>query len=464
MLDQVLQHIDRQRETAVEGLKQLLAIESISAQPDHTDDCRRCAGFLGKNLEQLGLSVQIHETGGHPIITARNQHQKDRPTVLLYGHYDVQPAQPLEQWTTPPFQPVIRNDANGFPSIFARGASDDKGPIWAHVQAIAAWQKQAGQLPVNLIVLFEGEEEIGSKNLENFIHSHRQWLQADVALISDTAQFARNLPAIVYGLRGLVYLEVFLTGASHDLHSGLFGGAVPNPANVLCQMLASLHDENGRVTVAGFYDDVVELSAQERALWGRLPVDEARFFQEIGLAAGYGEAGFTSVEQRWARPTLDINGLTAGYQGAGAKTVIASVASAKFSCRLVPNQDPEKIERSVKQHLMNLCPPMMKIEFASHGASPGILVPHDSQAVKLASQAIEIGFGHQAVLMREGGSIPVVGLIQQELGIDTLLVGFGLPDDRIHSPNEKLDLGSFYNGIRTAAALYERLSHLNKRK
>ncbi len=460
MLDDVLKEVESRKGEAVEGMKAFLSIPSVSARPEHAADCRRCAGWLAGRLGDAGLAAEVRESGGHPIVLARNDHKAGRRTVLLYGHYDVQPVEPLELWESPPFEPCLREDASGHRAVYARGSSDDKGQVWAHVEAIGAWTRGAGELPVNLTVLIEGEEEIGSENLERFVREHREKLRADVAVISDTAQFARGVPAIVYALRGLVYLEVFLTGPSHDLHSGLFGGAVVNPANVLCEMLGDLHDGDGRVMIPEFYEDVVELTEAEREMWRRLPYDEKAFFSAIGLKGGNGEAGYSGIERRWARPTCDINGLTAGYQGAGAKTVIGSTASAKISCRLVPNQDPAKIEASLKEYLRSRCPSTVKIKFAGHGASPGVLVPHDSRAIELAGEALLIGFGQKPTLMREGGSIPVVGLIKRELGIDTLLVGFGLPDDRIHSPNEKMDLVSFHQGVRTAAALYERLTKL----
>ncbi len=458
-LNAVLDQIAQRRSAAVEELKRLLEIPSVSANPDHADDCRRCAEWLGDCLTQAGLKVEIAPTPGQPIVLARNGHQLGRPTVLLYGHYDVQPPEPLDLWTSPPFVPTIRDDGTGHQAIFARGAVDDKGQIWAHIEAIRAWQANGG-LPVNLIVLLEGEEETGSTNLEQFILDHTADLQADIAVISDTAQFARGIPAITYGLRGLLYIEVFLTAADHDLHSGMFGGAVPNPANILSEMLGSLHDYDGHVTVAEFYDDVIQLSPEERQMWQQLPFDEEAFYKSLGLVEGYGEAGYTALERRWARPSLDVNGITSGYQGPGAKTIIPSKASAKLSCRLVPNQDPAKILPWLEKHLRDRCPSGVKIEFKHYGASPAVLVPHDSQAIQLASEAVETGFGVKPTLIREGGSIPVVGLLKKELGIDTLLVGFGLPDDRVHSPNEKFDLEALYNGTRTAAVLYQRLTEL----
>ncbi len=464
MLDRVLTTIESRRHQSLAALSEFLSIPSVSAKPDHVAHIQQCAQWLADQLRFAALEVSIMSTGaaekhGNPIVVAKNKHVAGRPTVLLYGHYDVQPPEPLEEWTTPPFTPTVRPDPAGFPAVYARGAADDKGQVWCHVEAILAWQAHGG-VPVNLIMLIEGEEEVGSHHLGDFIRENKQHLKCDIAVISDTNQFARNVPAITYGLRGLVYEEVFLTGPSHDLHSGMFGGAVPNPANVLCEMLASLHDKNGRITIPGFYDDVVSLSQRERELWASLPFNEQQFLGELGIPSGNGEAGFTSLERRWARPTLDINGMTSGYQGPGAKTVIPSKASAKVSMRLVPHMDPVKVQRAFRQALRDRCPANCKLEFTSYGTSPAVLVPIDNPATKLAAEALEIGFGTTPTFMREGGSIPVVGLLKKELGVDTLLIGFGLPDDRVHSPNEKFDLGALYNGSRTAAALYAKLANL----
>ena len=379
--------------------------------------------------------------------------------MLIYGHYDVQPPEPLEQWTSPPFQATVRKTDAGTDALYARGAADDKGQVWCHVEAILAWQAHGG-LPINLTLMVEGEEEIGSDNLEAFVKQHREALKADIAVISDTNQFARGVPAITYGLRGLCYAEVFITGPSHDLHSGLFGGAVPNPANVLCEVLGSLLDKDGRVTIDGFYDDVTPLTDAERAIWKKLPFTDEEFARGVGIPHGNGEKGFSSLERKWARPTCDVNGITTGYQGPGAKTVIPSTASAKVSMRLVPKQDPAKIQRAFEQTIRSRCPDNVKVRFEWHGASEPVLVSIDSRPTQLAAEALRRGFGKEPTFMREGGSIPVVGLIKRELGIDTLLVGFGLPDDRIHSPNEKLDLDALYAGTRTAAALYEQLAKL----
>ncbi len=461
MLDRVLQTIDAERAESLGRLKDFLRIPSVSTKPDHARHMTECAEWLRWELDNIELDAKVMPTGGHPIVLAKNAHKPGRPTVLIYGHYDVQPPEPLELWTTPPFEPTVRDGA-----IYARGAADDKGQVWAHVQALSAWQREGkeagagGGLPINVTFLIEGEEEVGSENLERFVHEHREELRADIALISDTNQFAPGVPAVTYGLRGLCYMEVFLTGPDHDLHSGLYGGAVPNPANVLCELLGSLHDADGRVTLPGFYDDVVPLTAVEREAWKKLPFDEQEFAASLGLPQGSGEAGYSSLERKWARPTLDINGLTSGYQGPGAKTVIPSKASAKVSMRLVANMDPAKVQAIFEKSLRRRCPKNVRIEFKQHGLSGPVLVPIDGLATRLAGEALELGFGRKPTFMREGGSIPVVGLIKRELGIDTLLVGFGLPDDRIHSPNEKFGLDALHNGTRTLAALYEKLAKL----
>ena len=454
MTDAVLRTIDSRRADSLAGLQEFLRIPSISTKPDHSKDVSRCAAWLADRLSAAGLSAEIRATAGHPVVLARNAHQPGRPTVLLYGHYDVQPPEPLEKWTTPPFQPTVRDGA-----IYARGAVDDKGQVWAHVEAISAWQAHGG-LPVNLVMLIEGEEESGSEHLATFVRDNRELLRADIAVISDTGQFDRGVPAITYGLRGLVYCEVIVTGAGHDTHSGMFGGAIPNPANILCRLLATLHDGDGRVNLPGFYEGVRRLDQTERDAWRKLPFDEALWLAELGLTRGEGEAGFTTLERRWARPTCDINGLTSGYQGHGAKTIIPSTASAKVSMRLVDDQDPQKIVEAFERTLRERCPKSVKIEFLRHGASPAVRVPGEGKAMRLASEAVEAGFGVPPTLIREGGSIPVVGLIKSTLGIDTLLIGFGLPDDRVHSPNEKFDLDALHKGTRTAAVLYEKLASL----
>ena len=454
MIQDVLKQIDANREASVDGLKELLTIPSVSTKPEHKDDLRRCSAWIADKLNAMGLTAQVKPTGGHPAVVAKNEHKPGRPTIFFYGHYDVQPPEPLDKWLTPPFEPTLRDGA-----IYARGAVDDKGQVWCHLQAIAAWQRNGG-VPVNLTLLIEGEEEIGSDNLEKFVRDNRDYLKADVAVISDTNQYARGLPAITYGLRGLVYTEVFITGADHDTHSGLYGGAIPNPANILCQLLGGLHDADRKVTVPGFYDDVIPLSQAERDAWAKLPFDENQFLRDLKIDAPMGEKGYSAIERSWARPTCDINGITSGYQGHGAKTIIPSTASAKVSMRLVPNQDPVKIVESFEKMLRQRCPYGVKLEVQRHSGAPPVLVPREGKAMQLATEAVRDGFGQTPTLIRSGGSIPVVGLIKSTLGIDTLLVGFGLPDDRVHSPNEKFDLDALHSGTRTAAALYGRLGQL----
>jgi acetylornithine deacetylase/succinyl-diaminopimelate desuccinylase-like protein len=459
MLDRVLQTIDSRKDQSVAALKEWLAIPSVSTKPEHAPDMQRAAAWLADQLKFGGLDVSIMPTGGAPAVVAKNKHEKGRPTILLYGHYDVQPPEPLDLWTTPAFEPTVRKDENGFDAVYARGAVDDKGQVWCHVEAILAWQAHTG-LPINITLLIEGEEEIGSKHLDEFIHKNKDGLKADLCLISDTDQFARGLPAITYGLRGLVYEEIFVTGADHDLHSGGYGGAVPNPANALCKLIASLHNSDGSVNIAGFYDDVLKINDLEKSQWSKLPLDEKQYAKDLKLPSLSGEAGFTTLERIWARPTLDVNGLNSGYQGTGAKTVLPSKASAKVSMRLVPNQNAQKIRELFENAVRSRCPENVKIEFVNHGCAQPVIVPIDNRATQLAGEALQIGFGQQPAFQRCGGTIPVVGTMKSILGIDTLLVGFGLPDDRVHAPNEKFDLAALHHGTRTAAALYERLATL----
>src|SRR5687768_10075451 len=369
MLDDVLRTIDDRRDDSLAALKELLRIPSVSTKPEHAQDMVGAATWIADQLKLASLEVSVMPTGGHPCVVAKNRHEPGRPTVLFYGHYDVQPPEPLELWTSGPFEPTVRKDETGHDAVYARGAVDDKGQVWCHVEAVLAWQANGG-LPVNLTMLIEGEEEIGSEHLEGFVTKHRDALRADVAVVSDTNQFARGLPAITYGLRGLGYAEIFLTGPDQDLHSGMFGGAVPNPANVLCRLIASFHDDHGRVNIPGFYDDVVAVRHDERLLWKQLPFNEQEFAASVGIPHGSGEEGYTSIERKWARPTLDVNGITTGYQGAGAKTVIPSKASAKLSMRLVPNQDPAKVRESFERAVRERVPDNVKAEVKWHGAAP----------------------------------------------------------------------------------------------
>ncbi|MEM1012916.1 MAG: dipeptidase [Planctomycetota bacterium] len=458
-LEDVLESLDARRDAAEASLKEFLAIPSVSTKPEHAGDCRQAAQWLADQLDAAGLDTSVMETGsrtklGHPIVVAKNKHQPGLPTVLFYGHYDVQPPEPLDLWKTPAFEPDVRDG-----KVFARGAADDKGPVWAHADAIITYQAHGG-LPVNLIMLIEGEEENASENLEAFVKSYADQLKADVAVVSDTGQFGPGQPAITYGLRGLCYQEVTLTASNTDLHSGMFGGTVPNAGNELCKLIASLHDAEGRVTVDGFYDGIIELTDDERDAWKQLDFDEAGYFRDLGLAAGTGETGFTTIERKWARPTLDVNGITTGYQGDGAKTVIPAKASAKISMRLVPGQDWQDIGEKFRKTLQDRCPANCSLDFIDHGGIDASLLPKNSPAMDLAADAVEIGFGTKPVAIREGGSIPVGSLFKEALGLDTLFVGFGLPDDNLHAPNEKMDLDAFHAGRRTAAALYAKLAGL----
>ena len=451
MLQKVIETIEARRDASVAALKEFLAIPSISAKPEHNPDVARAAQWLADQLKFAAMDVCIMKTGGHPAVMAKNKFIAGRPTVLFYGHYDVQPAEPLEQWVSPPFEPVVRDGA-----IFARGAADDKGQVWAHVEAIMAWQAHGG-LPVNLIMLIEGEEETASPHLGEFLRRHREALSADIIVVSDTSQYARGMPAITYSLRGLVYMEVKITGPAYDLHSGLFGGAVPNPANVLCQLMAGLHLPDGKVNLPNFYDDVLPLSDRERQMWRELPSDDAALASELGLTALSGEAGFSTVERQWARPTCDINGIFGGYSGPGPKTVLPCKAGAKLSFRLVPGQDPKTVDRQFREHVAKVCPPGVTCEIITHHGAPAVLVDVDTPGVRAAARAVEAGFGTKPVFMREGGSIPVVGLIKQHLGVDTLLLGWGQNDDNLHGPNEKFSLADFHRGIKSAAHLLAEL-------
>ncbi len=432
-----------------------LRMASVSADAAYQKDVRRAADWIAGQFQTMGLKTQTHETAGHPIVYAESPAIPGAPTVLVYGHYDVQPPDPLNLWTTPAFEPT-RRDGN----IYARGATDDKGQVFTHVKSAEAWLKSVGQLPIQLKFLIEGEEEVGSHNLEPFIDAHRELLKADVVVVSDTSQFAKGQPAITYGLRGIVGFELRLTGPKRDLHSGTFGGAVANPANALVRLLSALHNDRGEVQVPGFYDDVEPISAREKAEFERLAFREADFCAQVGVRELFGESGYSTLERRWTRPTCDINGLTSGYQGEGSKTVLPSTASAKLTFRLVPKQDPAKIGAALEAMLRKLCPPGITLELLHRGGAPGVVVPLDSPFVAAAAAAIEQGFGKSPVYIREGGSIPVVATFKKSLGIDTLLLGWGLDDDNTHSPNEKFCLADFHRGIKASAHLWGKLGQL----
>jgi acetylornithine deacetylase/succinyl-diaminopimelate desuccinylase-like protein len=458
VLDSVLVWADKNRGRCLRNLTSFLSIPSISAQPEHARDIVVAAQWAADYLRTLGLAVEIVPTAQHPCVlatTPEGLYPPGAPHVLIYGHYDVQPPEPLELWTSPPFTPTVRGE-----ELFARGACDDKGQVHCHLAALMAWKEINHGFPCRITLLLEGEEEIGSPNLMTVVRAKREMLQdAKVLLISDTNMFADGVPSITYGLRGLIGVEFALHGAKTDLHSGMYGGTVANPAHALCAMIAKLHDAAGRITVPGFYDDVQPLTEAEQAMWRQLPHDDARYAAELGVKELFGEGGFSTLERKWARPTLEVNGLTSGYQGPGGKTVLPNRASVKITCRLVPNQDPEKLGGALVAYLQSLVPPGVTFELISQSTgSPPAITPIDSAAMAAASEAMEMAFGKKPVFQREGGSIPVVAWFKQALAIDAVLLGFGLPDDRIHAPNEKIDLRYYYGGIKCCAAMYELLA------
>ena len=434
-------------------LCEFLRIPSISADPACRGDMQQAAEWLADQFRRLRFTAEIIPTEGHPLVFAQSPNVPGAPTALVYGHYDVQPPDPLEKWTTKPFEPTKRGG-----NIFARGATDDKGQVFTHLKSVEAWITVEGRLPLNLKFLIEGEEEVGSMQLERYLAEHADRLACDCVVISDGSQFAPGIPAITYGLRGIAYYELHVTGPNRDLHSGSFGGSITNPANALCKIMAGLIDAKGRVTVLGFYDDVVPLSDRERQEMAALPFDEKKYFEQAGVSGAFGEVGYTSLERRSARPTFDICGLWGGYQGEGSKTVLPSTAGAKFSFRLVPNQDPTKIFPALQNKIAKLCPPGIKLELADVHSAPGVLVPLDSPYVEAAARAIEHAFGRRPVFTREGGSIPIVTTFHERLHADALLIGWGQEDDNCHSPNEKFSLADFHRGIKASAKLWEELA------
>lgn len=440
-------YLTEHRDEHLQQLMDLLRIPSVSALSEHKDDVRRAAEWLAAELRRIGLSrVEVMETGGHPVVYAERLDNPGGPTALIYGHYDVQPVDPLELWTTPPFEPDIREG-----KLYARGASDDKGQVFMHLKVIEALLAVEGKLPVNLKLLIEGEEEIGSENLERFIAGHKELLKADVVVISDTALYARGVPSLTYALRGLAALEVHVTGAKGDLHSGAFGGAAPNAAQALVQLLATLHRPEGGVAVAGFYDQVRPLTQEERDGFAALGFDEEKLKADLGVDALPGEPGYTALERLWARPTLEINGIFGGFQGEGTKTVIPARAGAKITCRLVPDQDPEQVLDAIEAHLKAHCPPGVKLEVRRMGGAPAAITPIDHPAIRAAMKALSDAYGAEARFVRTGGSIPIVSTFGSLLGTPCILMGFGLEEENFHAPNEHFHLENFDLGMR---ALY----------
>ncbi|MEN6449734.1 MAG: dipeptidase [Thermoguttaceae bacterium] len=447
------QYLDSHAARFEEELCEFLRIPSVSADPSHRQDMHRSADWVADQFRRLHFTTEIIPTAGHPMVYAQSPKVEGAPTALVYGHYDVQPPDPLDKWTTPPFEPA-RRDGN----LYARGATDDKGQLLTHVKGAEAWVTVEGRLPLNLKFLIEGEEEVGSESLEKYLHEHADKLACDCVVISDGGQFAPRIPAINYGLRGISYFELRVTGPNRDLHSGSFGGSVTNPANALAKIMAGLIDAQGRVTVPGFYSDVVPLTDRERAEYAALPFSEKEYFESVGVKEGVGEVGYTALERRWARPTFDINGLWSGYQGEGAKTVLPATAGAKFSFRLVPNQNPAKISAALKQRIADLTPPGITTELIELQGAPGVMMSLDSPYVEAAARAIQHAFGRRPVFTREGGSIPIVTTFCQCLNAVALLIGWGQDDDNTHSPNERFCLADFHRGIKASAKLWEELA------
>ncbi len=455
-MDALFEHLAAHEARHVAELCEYVRFPSVSAQPQHAADLRACADWIAARCRGLGLDTRVHATPGNPIVVARTPRRRGarrRPTFLVYGHYDVQPPEPFGLWTTPPFEPTVRGR-----DLFARGASDNKGQHLAHLNALEAWQASGKELPCDLIFLIEGEEEVGSTSLQDFLRRHRRELACDAVVISDNGIPDLRHPSLTHALRGIAAIEVRIDGPARDLHSGIFGGSVENPAMALCRLLGALRDARGRITVPGFYDDVRKLTAAERRQLARVPFSGAGYRRLLGVPQLFGEAGYTPIEQCTARPTLEINGLTSGYQGEGSKTIVPAWASAKLTLRLVPDQRPARVIAAVKRELQRLCPPTVRLTVRhGHGGEP-YLVPGDGPLARAALRAIERGFGHPALLTREGGSIPIVSAFRKHLGADTLLIGMALPDDNAHSPNEKFNLDAFAAGMRTSAALWPELA------
>jgi acetylornithine deacetylase/succinyl-diaminopimelate desuccinylase-like protein len=456
-MQRVIDYLQQNQRRFISELCDYVRFPSVSAQAQHRPDMRACSDWLVNHCQGIGLESRVWPTAGHPIVVARTprgtESSRRRPHFVVYGHYDVQPPEPFELWKSPPFEPRIEGH-----SLFARGACDNKGQNLAHLKAVEAFLKTGTPLPCDITFVIEGEEEVGSGNLAPFLQDHRAELACDAVVISDTGIPSPRHPALTYGLRGIAAFEVVLHGPSRDLHSGIFGGTVDNPAMALCQLLAQLRDKKGRVVVPGFYDDVERLSAYERRQAKRVPFQDGAYRKFLGVPELFGEAGYTPVEQRSARPTLEINGLTSGYQGEGSKTIIPAWARAKITTRLVPHQDPKKITRLIEQHLRKLCPPTVRLEIKSgHGAVPYMVSPTSPQA-QAALRSLKSAFGFDPVAIREGGSIPIVNDFKRILKADSLLLGLALPDDNAHSPNEKFDLDCFAKGQLMSAHLWQDLS------
>ncbi|HVB33916.1 MAG TPA: dipeptidase [Patescibacteria group bacterium] len=455
----LLEYIDQHQNEHLTELCALLRIPSVSAKSEHKRDIEQAAGWLAAKLRAIGMErVETIPTKLHPLVYAEWLGAPGKPTVLFYGHYDVQPPEPLELWTSPPFEPTVRNG-----QLWARGSADDKGQVHIHLAALDSLMKVRGRLPINIKLILEGEEEVGSASLYEFVRKHRDKLRADALLVSDTSMVALGVPSISYGLRGLNYYQVEITGASQDLHSGLFGGAAPNPLQALADVFARLHDRNGRVAVPGFYRDVKPLRKRERRSLRALPWNEKQFRRFLGARGLTGEKGYTVIERLWCRPTLELNGMWGGYTGEGAKTVIPAKAYAKFSTRLVPDQDPQKTARQVEKQLRRLLPKSVSCKFETLSQGKPWVAPYDHPIFQTAQRALGEGFGRKAVFVRDGGSIPFVTEVHDILRVPCLLMGFGQPDENAHAPDEHLALAHYFGGIRSVARFYEEMAALPAR-
>lgn len=447
---------EKNKERFLNELLEMLRIPSVSANSEHKGDMKKCAEMVKQRLLEAGASkAEVFPTDGHPVVYAEKIIDPSKPTVLVYGHYDVQPPDPLELWNSGPFDPVIKDG-----KIFARGSADDKGQFYMHVKALEILTKTNSQ-PTNIKFLIEGEEEVGSPNLGKFVAAHKDLLACEVILISDSAMLSMENPSMDIGVRGLAYIQVEVTGANRDLHSGVYGGAVANPITALAKMIASCHDENNHITIPGFYDDVVEATPEERKLMAQAPFDEEEYKKELGVKELWGEKGFTTNERTGIRPTLELNGIWGGYTGEGSKTVLPAKAYAKISARLVPNQSSEKITKLLLEHFKKIAPPGVTVEtFELHGGEP-YMTPIDSKAYQAAAKAIETTFSKKPIPVRGGGSIPICSILEKELGVKIVFMGFGLDSDNLHSPNEKFDLVNFYKGIETIPYFHKYFAEMN---
>ncbi len=456
-MDTIKTYVENNRQRMLDELFALIRFPSVSADPKYKQDVLNTADYVAAKLREAGADrVEVCATAGYPIVYGEKIVDPDKPTVLVYGHYDVQPADPLELWVTPPFEPKVRDG-----KIYARGACDDKGQFYMHVKAFELMM-QTDTLPCNIKFMIEGEEEVGSANLGIFVKENKQRLKADVVLISDTSMISMETPSLETGLRGLSYLEVEVIGPNRDLHSGVYGGAVANPATILAKMIASLHDENNHITLPGFYDQVVDLTEDERKALNSAPYNEDEYKKDLGVDELWGEKGYSTFERTGTRPTLEVNGIWGGYIGEGAKTVLPSKAQAKISMRLVPNQSSEEITQLFTAHFLKIAPPYVKVKVTPHHGGEPVVTPTDSIAYKAAQQAITEAFGKAPIPTRGGGSIPIVALFEAELGIKTVLMGFGLDSDALHSPNEKYDVYNYYKGIETIPLFYKHYTELSK--